>query len=535
MTETVHQETWRLLTSLGVRKLFGNPGSTEMPFLDGMPPTADYVLGLHEGAVVAMADAYAQASGQTTLVNLHTAAGVGNAMGAIVNARAGHSPLVITAGQQTRAMLTLEPLLANSDATMLPKPAVKWAYEPPRAQDVPAAMERAFRLASLPPAGPVFLSLPMDDWQRTADAQVDGLDPAPRLMSSRTRPSDEVLSELARRLNAARNPVLVVGAGVDASPGGFAAAAELATLQALPWWLAPNAARVGCPTSHPHFQGALPPAIRWASDALAEHDLIVVAGAPVFDYYPYDPGRYIPAGSALVALLDDPEAAARAPVGDAVLGDPGLTLARICELAGRADRPPPASPRHPRSEPNGGPMTASEAFAALGKVFPANGILVSETMNGAKSMWRNVKFQQPGSFYFCAAGGLGFGLPAGVGAKLARPDRPVLAVSGDGGAQYGIQALYTAVRYGVPAIFLLLENGEYGVLKGFGEYLSASNVPGLDLGGLDYQAIASGYGLNCTRVETADDLGTVVGELLRHATEPHVVVASVLPGDQNLT
>jgi benzoylformate decarboxylase len=520
---------------LGVEKLFGNPGSTELPFLAGMPASTEYVLGLHEAAVVAMADAYAQASGRTTLVNLHTAAGVGNAMGAIVNAKAGHSPLVITAGQQARAMLTLEPLLANADATMLPKPAVKWAFEPPRAQDVPAAMERAFRLASLPPAGPVFLSLPMDDWQQAADGGAPERDAGLRRVSLRALPPDGVLAELAGLLNAARNPVLVVGAGVDASPGGFAAAAELATLQALPLWLAPNASRVGCPTSHPHFRGALPSAIRWLSDALAGHDLIVVAGAPIFDYYPYDEGPYIAPGSHLVALLDDPDAAARAPVGDVILGDPGLSLARLCELAGRADRPAPSSAPDASRARRGGPMTASDAFEALGEVFPADGILVSETMNGAKSMWRHVKFRQPGSFYFCAAGGLGFCLPAAIGAKLAQPDRPVVAVSGDGGAQYGIQALYTAVRYGIPAIFLLLENGEYGVLKGFGEFLSARDVPGLDLGGLDYEAIARGYGLPCTCVETADDLASVVGELLRHATGPHLVLARVLPGEQNLT
>jgi benzoylformate decarboxylase len=180
-------------------------------------------------------------------------------------------------------------------------------------------------------------------------------------------------------------------------------------------------------------------------------------------------------------------------------------------------------------------MTASEAFAALGEVFPADGVLVSETMNGAGSMWRHVKFRRPGSFFFCAAGGLGFCLPAAVGVKLARPERPVLAVSGDGGAQYGIQAFYTAVRYGVAVIFLVFENGEYGVLKGFGEFLGARDLPGLDLGGLDYQAIARGYGLSCTRVDCASELASVVGELLRHATEPHLVLARVLPGDQNLT
>lgn len=137
---TVHRATWQLLRALGVRTVFGNPGSTEIPFLADFPSDVDYVLALHEGAAVGMADAYAQLTGAPALVNLHTAVGVGNAMGAIVNAARSHSPLVITAGQQVRAMLTMQPFLANPDATALPKPAVKWAFEPPRAQDVPAAL-----------------------------------------------------------------------------------------------------------------------------------------------------------------------------------------------------------------------------------------------------------------------------------------------------------------------------------------------------------------------------------------------------------
>src|SRR5258707_7596763 len=172
---TVHQATWGLVRALGVRKVFGNPGSTEMPFLADFPDDIDYVLGLHEGAVVGMADVYAQLTGEHTLVNLHTAVGLGNAMGAIINAASGHSPLVITAGQQVRATLTMQPLLANPDPTMLPRPAVKWAFEPPRAQDVPAALARAFRYAALPPAGAGVLSLALDDVLQPAGSRGAGL------------------------------------------------------------------------------------------------------------------------------------------------------------------------------------------------------------------------------------------------------------------------------------------------------------------------------------------------------------------------
>src|SRR3979409_1894865 len=151
---TVHEAAWQLIRALGVHKVFGNPGSTAMPFLADFPEDLDYVLGLHEGAVVGMADVYAQLTGDPTLVNLPPGVGLGNAMGAIINAASGHSPLVITAGQQVRATLTMQPLLANPDPTMLPRPAVKWAFEPPRAQDVPAALARAFRYGALPPGGP---------------------------------------------------------------------------------------------------------------------------------------------------------------------------------------------------------------------------------------------------------------------------------------------------------------------------------------------------------------------------------------------
>src|SRR5258707_8778071 len=207
---TVHQATWGLLRALGLRKVFGNPGSTEMPFLADFPGDIDYVLGLHEGAVVGMADVYAQLTGEPTLVNLHTAVGLGNAMGAIINAASGHSPLVITAGQQVRATLTMQPLLANTDPTTLPRPAVKWAFEPPRAQDVPAALARAFRYAALPPAGPVFVSLPMDDFGQPAEADTTELLAAPRL-TGRAVPPPVELNAPPKRLAAARNPVLVVG------------------------------------------------------------------------------------------------------------------------------------------------------------------------------------------------------------------------------------------------------------------------------------------------------------------------------------
>jgi benzoylformate decarboxylase len=526
---TVHQVTWELLRTLGVRKVFGNPGSTEMTFLADFPADVDYVLGLHEGAVVGMADVYAQSTGAPALVNLHTAVGVGNAMGAIVNAAGAHSPLVITAGQQVRAMLTLEPLLANPDPTALPKPAVKWAVEPPRAQDVPAALARAFRYAALPPAGPVFVSLPMDDFEQPAEDGTAKL-LAARHVTGRALPEPAELDRLAARLASARNPVLVVGAGLDAAPGGFAAAAALAERQNLPAWLAPDTSRVAFPTGHPNFRGSLPAGIAWVSDALAGHDLVLVAGAPVFQYYPYAPGSYLPDGAELVAIMDDPAAAARAPVGDAIVADPALSLRGLLERVPQTGRPAPA-PRPPLEIPAAiDSLAPDQVYDILGPLFPRNGIIVSESMNGGAAMWDRVKFREPGSFFFCGAGGLGFGLPAAVGAQLAHPGRPVLAVTGDGSAQYGIQALYTAATRRLPVTFLVLVNGEYGILKGFGGHLASTGVPGLDLGYLNYQALAAGYGVRAVRTGRPDELAAAFKEAFAAADGPRLIIADVAPG-----
>ncbi|MFI9387216.1 benzoylformate decarboxylase [Kutzneria sp. NPDC052558] len=523
---TVHDATWTLLRRLGVRKVFGNPGSTEMPFLKDFPSNMEYVLGLHESAVVGMADAYAQATGEPTLVNLHTAAGLGNAMGAIINAAAANSPLVITAGQQVRAMLSLEPFLANVDATTLPKPAVKAAFEPARAQDVPAVLARAFHLACLAPRGPVFVSLPMDDFEQEAEAA----EPVIRRVAGRAMPEPETVRLLAKRLAEARSPVLVVGAGVDAAPGGFEAAAELATRLQLPVWLAPNASRVGFPTDHPNFRGVLPSGIAWVSDALTGHDFVLVAGAPVFQYYPYAPGSYLPEGCDLVAIVDDPDAAARAPIGDAIVADPALALRALVEAAPGAARPMP-TPRTPLEIPAAvDSLTAEQVYDILGQVFPDDGVIVTESMNGGAAMWDRVKFRRPGSFYFCAAGGLGFSLPGAVGVQLARPDRHVLAVTGDGSAQYGVQALYTAASLRLPLTILLLANGEYGILKGFGEYLAMGGVPGLDLDYLDYEKLAAGYGIPAVRTGRPDELAVAFQKAFAASDGPRLIIADVAPG-----
>ena len=191
-TTTVRDVTYDLLRAYDLTTIFGNVGSTEQPFLENFPSDFRYILGLQETSVVSMADGFAQATRRPVLVNLHRAAGLGNAMGALLTVFQNKTPLIITSGQQTREMLLLEPYLTNVDATTLPRPWVKWAYEPVRAQDVPAAFMRAIATALQPPAGPVYLSLPLDDWDKPADGPA-----VVRTVGTRVAPDAARLREFA--------------------------------------------------------------------------------------------------------------------------------------------------------------------------------------------------------------------------------------------------------------------------------------------------------------------------------------------------
>src|SRR5437660_1246154 len=376
---TVREATFELLRAHGMTTIFGNPGSTELPMLADFPEDFTYVLGLQELAVVGMADGYAQASGRPTHVNLHTAPGLGNAVGGIFNAQANKSPLVITAGQQVRPHITIEANLTNRDATEAPQPYVKWAHEPPRAQDVPVALARAIHHATLPPRGPVFVSIPMDDWGVEADEDRSA-SAARRVLSPRAVPDPVALAQLAAALESARNPVLVAGPDIDAS-GGWDSAVALAEKQNLPVWASPATGgnRLGFPEGHRQFQGILPPAIGAMSETLSGHDLILVAGSSVFPYYPYIPGPVLPDGASLVALTSDPAEAARAPAGDAIVGDVALALTELVELVGESDREAPDPRPDPADPPETDPMSGSAAMAALAEVWPEDGIAVLES------------------------------------------------------------------------------------------------------------------------------------------------------------
>ena len=526
---SVRDATYELLRRHEMTTVFGNPGSTELPMLHEFPSDFRYVLGLQEAVVVGMADGFAQAAGRPTLVNLHTAPGMGNAMGAIFNAQANKSPLLVTAGQQVRAHITMQANLTNRDATRLPHPFVKWSYEPPRAEDVPAALARGIHHAALPPAGPAFVSLPMDDWA----AEVNDGDvkrAIERRVTGRAVADPQAIRDLARRLERASVPVMAAGPDVDAS-GAWDAAVALAERCRLPVWAtpAPGGGRLGFPEGHPNYQGVLPPAIGPLAQTLEGHDLILVVGSSVFPYYPYIPGPALPDGASLVAITNDPDEAARAPMGDALVADVRLTLEALVAEVAESERPPPEPLAPPPPPEDSDPLTPGAVHGTLAEVLPDDAIVVLESPTSTMALRNRLRLSRPGSYYFGAGGGLGFGLAAAIGVQLAQPQRKVVCVLGEGSAQYAVTGFWSAVAYDVPVTFLIMRNEEYGILKWFAEVEQVSGAPGLDLPRLDVAATAGSYGVQSQQVGGRDDLREALSGALA-ASGPRLVEVPVTPG-----
>ena len=526
---TVREATFDLFRKLGMTTIFGNPGSTELPMLADYPSDFKYVLGLQEAAVVGMADGHAQVTGKPTLVNLHTAPGLGNAVGALFNAQANHSPVVVTVGQQVRAQVTMQANLTNRDAIRVPDPFVKYSYEPARAEDVPLALAHAIHLASLPPMGPVVVSIPMDDWDVEMDA-TEAQNVIERTVFGRAGADPDAVADLATRLKEAKNPLLVAGPDIDAA-GAWDEAIALAEDQNLGVWAspAPGGGRLGFPENHPNFRSVLPPAIGPVTETLAGHDLILVVGSSVFPYYPHIPGPMLPDGAELVAITSDPDEAARAPMGDAIVADVKLTLsALLAQLDGTDRDPPPEMPGPARVE-DSDPLNASTVHSILKQELPEDAIIVLESPSNTLALRNQLRISRPNSYFFGAGGGLGFGLAAAVGIGIAEPERKVVCVLGEGSVQYAVAAFWTAAAYEVPVTFLVLRNEEYAILKWFAEVEEVSGSPGLDLPALESAAIASGYGIESTMVKSADDVQAALREAIADG-RPRLVEVPVQPG-----
>ncbi|MCM8732054.1 benzoylformate decarboxylase [Hephaestia sp. GCM10023244] len=495
---TVRSATFDLLRAFGISTIFGNPGSTELPMYRDLPEDFRYVLGLQESIVLGMADGFAQATRNAALVNLHSAVGVGHALGNLFTAFVNQTPLIVTAGQQARSILPFEPFLFAAQPTEFPKPYVKWAVEPARAEDVPLAIARAYHIAMQPPCGPVFVSIPIDDWDRPCDPV------AVRRVSHAIEGEAALLAEAAAALAAAERPAFVVGAQL-ARDGAWDQAIALAERHSAAVFASPNSARNSFPEDHPYFAGFLPASREEIVKRLHGHDLILVLGAPVFTYHVEGAGPHIPEGATLFQLVDNPGVASWAGAGTAITTSlkPGIDAL----LAGPAPRPrAPVPPRVSLARLDANVLSDAYVMQQVAALRPPASIIVEEAPSSRLAMRARLPMIRPDSFYTTASGGLGHAMPAAVGIAMARPGEKLIALIGDGSCMYAVQALWSAAQHGLPISFLILNNARYEALVRFSQRFGMNRTVGTELPGLDFCALAQGHGMEAVRVEQAADL-----------------------------
>ena len=470
---------------------------------------------------MAMADGFSQTVGHPVLVNLHATAGVGNALGNLFTAYRNRTPLVVLAGQQPRSLLVGRPYLAGETPATFPQPYVKWSVEPHRAADVPELLAQAIRIAAQPPSGPTFISVPADDWDAVA---------APvrtRSIESGFVASAAVLRGVAAALDEAVSPLLVTGAGVDRE-GAWPDMIALAQRLRAPVWGSPLAGRASFPEDHPLYQGSLPPIRQRIAEILDGHDTVVVVGAPLFTYHLPSDGELQPAGQRLFHLTEDPHEAAAAQAGMSILTTLKPALRALTGMVASTTRPLPA-PRGPHPVPGpSDPLTGDYVLHALARVLPDRAIVVEEAPSHRPALQRHVPITRSGGYYTTASGGMGFGLPAAVGVALAGAGDRVVAVLGDGAAEFSIQALWTAARFALPITFIVLNNGGYGALDMLGRSRYGADLPGVHLPGIDLTAVASGYGCAAGRVTRAADLPAALEQAVQ-APGPFLLDVTVAP------
>ena len=515
---TVKQATLGLLRAFGIKKVFGNPGSTELPFLADWPDDIDYVLGLQEASVIGMADGYAQATRNAAFVNLHSAAGVGNALGNIYTAHRNQTPMVITAGQQARSILPLQAFLYAERASEFPRPYVKFAVEPARAEDVPAAIARAYYVAMQPPCGPTFVSVPIDDWTHPTHP-IEA-----REVSRELGPDPAAMKTLATALAASKHPALVIGPGVDRAQAVdlMVAVAEKTKASV---WVSPFSARCSFPERHPQFAGFLHASPAQLSDALGGHDLVVAIGAPVFTFHVEGHAAIFDGATSIFQITDDPDAAAVTPVGTSIIATIKPALTALLQLLPETKRAVPAGRILPPAPSAADPIPVDYLLHALAAAMPGDAVLVEEAPSHRPVMHKFMPMRGQDSFYTMASGGLGHGLPAAVGMALGRPGVRTVCLIGDGSAMYSIQALWTAAQRKLPLTVVVINNEGYGAMRSFSRVMQVRNVPGLDLPGIDFVRIAEGMGCDAVRVTKSSELAAALKRGLNHAGTSLIEVA----------
>jgi benzoylformate decarboxylase len=511
-----------LLRQEGIEIIFGNPGSTELPLMDALAAGGGmrYLLGLQEAAVLSMADGYAQASGRLAAVNLHAAPGLGNALGMLYNAKKAGAPLLVTAGQQDNSIALSEPLLWD-DLPTIARPFVKWSSEVRDLADLPRAIHRAAKVALTPPTGPVFLSLPANVLTDSADLDLQ----QPSRVAPGLRADRAAIEAAADLIAAAERPVILAGDCI-ATRRAHAEAVRLAELIGAPVYAEGMASTASFPASHALFAGAIPRLSPQARAVLEQHDLIVSLGGDLFTLSLPGVGEPIPPGMKIVHLDDDPwELGKNYPTEAALFGDPKESLPELIAALerrtqgkgrGAASRAAIGKKRdalvtQARGEAALSPIRPLALIEAIGASLPANAVVIEEALSSATGIRQLLRSDDPQSFYGMRGGGIGWGLAAAIGVKLALPDRPVVALVGDGSALFTIQSLWSAAHENIGVCFVILNNRSYRILKqrvsAMKQHSAATGrFVAMDLADppIDFVSLARSFGVSAERETTID-------------------------------
>ena len=536
------------LIAQGVSYIFGNPGTTESPIIDSLLDylQLNYIEALHEGVAVGAASYYAQASGKTGFVNVHVAPGLGNSIGMMYNALKASAPVVVTAGQQDTRMRLRDPLLGH-DLVAMAAPVTKWSVQAERADELSLLLHRAFKVANDPPAGPVFVALPIDVMEQESENEPV----APGTLHRAGPAAPAGVAEAAALLAGAQSPVIVVGDEV----ARFGAGAEIVALaEALgaAMWTEGIRMHASVPSSHPNLRLALGFDALSIRKALEGADVLLLVGGPFFEEVWFSPGSPFPTGAAVIQVETSSQRLAyNYGVKVGLIGDPKATLAALLvdvngkasagyrEAAARRNqalkslKDGDAAAQRARAQKrwDNTPISMPRLMADIASALPADAIVVDEAITAGPDLARTLSFSKRGDYFGARGGGIGQALPGALGVKVACPDRPVVAISGDGSSMYSIQALWTAAHHDLPIVFVILNNGEYRILKHnmdvyrqrFGAKPDRPYLH-MDLGKprLGFLDLARGLGVSAERITTPGDLTGALSRAIA-AKRPHLI------------
>jgi thiamine pyrophosphate-dependent acetolactate synthase large subunit-like protein len=539
----------------GVRHIFGNPGTTEQGFMDALQdyPDIQFVLALHEGVAVSMADAYARLTRRPSFVEVHIAPGLGNAMGMMHNARVGQTPMVVYAGQSESRALFQEPHLSGPLVDMA-RPVCKWAAQIEHAHDVPQALRRAFKVANEPPQGPVFVALPVDVLDAEAEVEI-----RPTVYTNcRARPDSVGLAEAAGLLLAARKPMFLVGDGIGVA-GAQAEAVTVAELLGAPIFEC-YSSEFNAPTGHPLYLGSVDFTQSKRLRATLEGcDALLAVGAPLFQLIFPDVEPMLPPGAKLVQIDNNSWQIGRNyPPAVGLLADPKAALADLAEELRRRQTPEQTQAAASRREEiaarirqtresywqsmkgrwDAAPISGARLMAAVKEAAPPNALYFTEPITNVLHVERAIEPNEPERVVRIRGGGIGGGLPGALGAQLARPQRKVVGICSDGASMYSITALWTAAHHRIPVTWVVLNNASYRILKlnmleYLGEAAKGRQFVAMDLTDPDlrFDRMAEAMGVPAWRVERPDQLGPALRQAM--AAGPalvDVVMEAPLPG-----